>query len=114
MPYCANGYAQECPRPDCIGVGDVYACKFIQRINAWRELGEEAQIAKLASPTDAKILAAVRECPDRGSTLPPAEQMDCGCAELTYCAANKGAVPGRVTLRDCMDCRTVALSGPAD
>jgi hypothetical protein len=49
-------------------------------------------------------LALVAACPDRGSVLPHTLQPACGCAELTECRRGKGMFPGRVTLRDCLEC----------
>lgn len=55
------------------------------------------------------LLAAVRECPQRGSVLPVSQQPPCGCAEFTACRAGRGQRPGQVTLSECLVCRSEAL-----
>jgi hypothetical protein len=63
----------------------------------------------VATPSPA-LLAAVVNCPDRGSVLPVPLQSECGCGgELSECRAGKGTVPGRVTVRDCLGCRRRVL-----
>lgn len=72
------------------------------------------QVESAARPlVDPRVRDAVIACPDRGSVLPVSEQDDCGCRgrELTECRAGLGAKPGRVTLRDCLDCRSSKLFG---
>ncbi|WP_435005149.1 glycosyltransferase [Tundrisphaera lichenicola] len=68
-----------------------------------REWGE--LIRDVGSNPAAK-LARVAACPDRGGVLPLSMQDDCGCAgrELSECRAGRGAIPGRVTLRECIAC----------
>lgn len=56
-------------------------------------------------PERAALLARVAACPDRGPVLPVGLQPDCRCAELSECRAGRGAVPGRVALGDCLQCR---------
>jgi hypothetical protein len=56
----------------------------------------------------ARGLAAVHNCPDRGSVLPWADQPECGCAELSECRAGLGRA-GAVTLEECVRCRCGAL-----
>ena len=56
---------------------------------------------------DPAVRDAVNACPDRGGVLPISLQPDCGCqgGELSECRASKGAIPGRVTLQDCLACQ---------
>lgn len=58
------------------------------------------------------VLPLVMRCPSRGGVLPLSQQPDCGCTgkELSACAAGKGDIPGRVTLSDCITCRTEWLA----
>jgi hypothetical protein len=50
------------------------------------------------------VLAAVAACPDRGGILAASLQPECGCSELTECLAGRGAIPGQVSLQDCLSC----------
>lgn len=61
----------------------------------------------LCGLAESRRLALAAACPDRGGVLPISMQDDCGCRgkELSECRAGNGKVPGRVTLRDCLDCR---------
>jgi hypothetical protein len=56
------------------------------------------------APTLDDLLGAVATCPYRGGVLPHRLQAECGCGELSHCRAGCGAIPGRVTLRDCLAC----------
>jgi hypothetical protein len=60
------------------------------------------------------VLAAVRDCPDRGPVLPlsaqPYAEEGCQtCGELQECRAGRGARPGAVTTEECVRCRFEAL-----
>jgi hypothetical protein len=53
-----------------------------------------------------RVLACVHRGPEGGLVLLEDEQSCCGGgAERTQCRAGKGDRPGRVTLRECLDCR---------
>jgi hypothetical protein len=60
----------------------------------------------VAVAVDPAVRDRVITCPDRGPVLPILMQADCGCRgkEVSECRANKGNVPGHVTLRDCLAC----------
>jgi len=61
-----------------------------------------------ATPSiDPAVRDRVNACADRGSVLPISMQDDCGCVgrELSECRASQGKTPGRVTLRDCLECK---------
>lgn len=64
-------------------------------------------------PERRALLAAVASCPDRGPSLPVSLQPECRCAELYACRAGRGAVPGRVTTADCLECRAATQPSPA-
>lgn len=68
--------------------------------------------SRAAGPDQRTVLAAVNACPELGPSLPISQQPECGCAELYECRAGRGETPGRVTMGDCRDCRTVALTIP--
>jgi hypothetical protein len=59
----------------------------------------------------ARVLASIRDCPDRGDVFPHTQQPGCGCAELTACRAGKGRDPGKATTADCMRCQGAGTSG---
>jgi hypothetical protein len=67
----------------------------------------EAAVRRAAKWTRDRALGRVRDCPDRGPVLPLSLQ-PAGCCgpgpEVSACGAGKGAVPGRVTLADCLAC----------
>jgi hypothetical protein len=72
--------------------------------------GETPAAAVTRGPDRSELLARVRDCPDRGPVLPHTLQAEgCRCGELTACAAGRGRTPGRVTLRDCLECRAGAM-----
>ena len=73
-------------------------------------MSAEEQAARLGTPRpsiDPAVRDAVNACQDRGPVLPISMQDDCGCQgkELSECRRGKGAIEGRVTLRDCLDCQ---------
>lgn len=102
---------------DCLGQTTPALCA---EVEAGRP-GRADQLVRLAetgslgighgeTPEDVRAaLARVRECPDRGGVLPvPLQPEGCGrCGELSECRAGKGSVPGRVTLRECLECRAI-------
>jgi hypothetical protein len=59
----------------------------------------------------ARVLASIRDCPDRGDVFPHTQQPGCGCAELTECRGGKGPGrdPFRVTTADCLRCKAEEL-----
>src|SRR5579883_1497621 len=61
-----------------------------------------------------EVLAAISSCPDRGNVLPPSQQPECGCSELSECRAGRGRTPGLVTLPDCVACVISRLSQTDD
>jgi hypothetical protein len=67
-----------------------------------------------SSSTTQELLSLVSTCPDRGGVLPLSMQDDCGCKgkELSACNLGKGAISGRVTLADCLACRSAFLATP--
>lgn len=99
-----------CPGHPCAGSTDPGVCSHVERLAAWRKLPGDEQSRRLGSnrPTvDPAVRDAVNNCPSRGPVLPISMQDDCGCRgkELTECREGRGAIPGRVTLRDCLACR---------
>jgi hypothetical protein len=73
-------------------------------------MSAEEQASKLGQPrasVDPAVRDAINSCPSRGPVLPLSMQDDCGCQgkELSECRAGKGAMAGRVTLRDCLACQ---------
>ncbi len=89
-----------------------------RRLNAWRAVPHADQAARAEASTrtrlDPRLRDAVLACPDRGSVLPISQQDDCGCRgrELTECRAGQGALPGRVTLAECFECRASRAGAP--
>ena len=74
----------------------------------------EEQSSRLGTPRpaiDPAVRDAVNACTDRGPVLPISLQDDCGCLgkELSECRAGKGAIAGRVTLRDCLACQSQSV-----
>jgi glycosyltransferase involved in cell wall biosynthesis len=67
-------------------------------------------IRSLVPPTLAERLSCVRECPDRGNVLPISMQPEgCSkCGEKSECRSGKGEIPGRVSLRECLECVDLA------
>lgn len=64
---------------------------------------------------DPAVRDRVLSCPHRGKegglVLLEEEQSCCGGGEeRTACSAGKGARPGRVTLRECLECAAVATT----
>jgi len=107
---CPVAPAVQCPKSPCPGAADPAICAYLMALAAWRAVPsgqQEAPDPAVRPAIDPAIRDAVNACPDRGPVLPLSEQDDCGCRgrELTGCRAGKGARPGRVTLRDCLDCR---------
>ena len=114
IPTCpATG--RTCPVEPCPGATDPGVCDHWGRLAAWRAVpvAEQADRAGGAarSAIDPRVRDAVLGCADRGPVLPVAEQDDCGCRgrELSSCRAGRGVRPGRVTLRDCLDCQATRL-----
>jgi|GEM_PF-5408047 len=55
---------------------------------------------------DPSVRDKVNACPDRGAILSVSLQPEgCRCGELSECRAGRGKEPGKVTLRDCLDCQ---------
>ena len=107
---CPREPSFACPDDPCPGPGDPGVCSHLRRISGWRSLPAEVQSERIRDPArgiDPAVRDAVHACPDRGPVLPVSEQDDCGCRgrEVSLCRAGRGAKPGRVTLRDCLDCR---------
>ncbi|WP_435010385.1 hypothetical protein P12x_001648 [Tundrisphaera lichenicola] len=70
----------------------------------------QEQVARLSESRpqlNSALRDAVNQCPERGPILPISLQDDCGCQgrERSECRAGKGTSPGRVTLRECLDCQ---------
>ncbi len=113
-PTCSRHPEIRCRSAACSGAADPGVCSHLRRIEAWRQVGPEDQLRAATGPlqgVDPLVRDAVNACPDRGAVLPISEQDDCGCRgrELSACGAGRGRTPGRVTLRDCLDCRESAL-----
>lgn len=114
-PTCVR-FAQPCPMTSCRGREEPAACDSWRRLNAWRAVPHADQAARAEASTrtrlDPRLRDAVLACPDRGSVLPISQQDDCGCRgrELTECRAGQGALPGRVTLAECFECRASVLA----
>ena len=104
---CPRRPGLACPGSSCPGESDPGACAQVAALAAWRALGldEQADRSARRPAIDPAVRDAVKACPDRGPVLPLSQQPECGCAELTECRAGRGARPGRVTLRECLDCR---------
>jgi hypothetical protein len=101
---CPSGNSTICPGRD-----NLAACSEIARLADWRRLSRAEQVARISQPRvalDPRVRDTVNACPDRGGVLPVSEQADCGCqgVELTECRAGRGRIPGRVTLRECLEC----------
>jgi hypothetical protein len=97
---------------------------FLEARAAWRKLTFDEQVAWFAAdakssgqeePSSATLDPVVRDavlaCPHRGAegglVLLEDEKSCCGGgAERTSCSAGKGERPGRVTLRECLACKT--------
>ena len=108
---CPRFESVRCPVSPCPGMSDPGACSHLAALVAWRKMSPEEQVGRLGSsrPTiDPAVRDAVNACPSRGPVLPISLQDDCGCRgkEVSECRAGKGKVPGRVTLRDCLECRS--------
>jgi hypothetical protein len=111
-PRCPVLPAVFCPDLPCPGAESPGVCRHLAALSAWRALEPDEQIARLSMPRpaiDPAIRDAVNLCPDRGPVLPISMQDDCGCRgrELSACQAGKGEIPGRVTLRDCLACKSL-------
>ena len=107
---CPNVEGARCPSTTCPGATDSGVCSHLGALASWRTMTVADQVARLGGPRsaiDPAVLAAVNGCVWRGPTLPISMQDDCGChgKELTECRAGQGKIAGRVTLRDCLDCR---------
>ena len=99
-----------CPAVPCPGLSDPGPCAQLAALAKWRGMSHEEQLAALGTPPpliDPAVRDAVNACPARGPVLPLSMQDDCGCRgkELSGCREGKGAIPGRVTLRDCLACQ---------
>jgi hypothetical protein len=107
---CPTILGLRCPVAPCPGTADPGVCSHFEGLGAWRIMSTEEQVGRLNSPrtsVDPAVRDAVNRCSSRGSVLPISMQDDCGCLgkERTECRAGRGAVPGRVTLRECLDCQ---------
>ncbi len=107
---CPRVAGMLCPASPCPGTADLGVCSHVERLLAWRRLSTDEQAGRLGDPGPAvppEIRDAVNSCPSRGPVLPISMQDDCGCLgkELSECREGRGAIPGRVTLRDCLACR---------
>ena len=109
-PTC-DRTGEPCPTSPCPGLTDFRACEHWRRLAAWRAVPEDDQRDRTRTALDPRVRDAVIACPDRGSVLPISEQEDCGCRgrELTACRAGRGVAPGKVTLRNCLDCQADRL-----
>jgi hypothetical protein len=111
---CAHCPVVEGP---CLGERASRLCELAAtRPDYRRLLVEQARrIAEVGgrSPTLDDLLAAVATCRHRGEVLPHHLQAECGCGELNHCRAGHGAIPGRVTLRDCLACVSARLTDEA-
>ena len=115
-PACPHLSGLGCPSTPCPGRSDSGVCAHLGSLASWNRLTTEEQTRRLGHPRvpiDPLVRDAVNDCPWRGSVLPISLQDDCGCLgkELTECRAGRGAIAGRVTLRDCLDCRSPGLTG---
>ncbi len=107
---CPGFAGLRCPESPCPGGSNPGICQHLARLAAWRSLTPDEQARRLSATraaVDPAVRDAVNACPDRGPVLPLSLQDDCGCLgkELSECRAGKGAIPGRVTLRDCLTCQ---------
>jgi hypothetical protein len=107
---CRYSTGLSCPGHPCPGATDPGVCSHLKTLADWRKLTLDDQAGKLAiprAPIDPAVRDAVNACPSRGPVLPLSMQDDCGCRgqELSECRQDRGAVPGRVTLRECLACR---------
>jgi len=109
---CPRKPGATCPTSPCPGSADPGVCSHVAALAAWRALGDDEQADRSARrpAIDPAVRDAVNACPDRGPVLPVSLQPPCGCAELSGCRAGKGAMPGRVTLRDCLACRGAGIT----
>ena len=103
------------PATPCIGerlprlctLPDYYGYLVAMPDPGWRPPTDPTELGPEPVPN---LRDAVLACPDRGDVLPVSLQPECGGGgELSECRAGKGTVPGRVTLRDCLNCRSEAL-----
>lgn len=105
---CPRVEGLSCSTSSCPGLIDPGVCQHLAGLTVWRGLTAVDQFASLESrrPTlDPAVRDAVLACLDRGPVLPVSMQPECGCAELTECRAGRGKVAGRVTLRECLECK---------
>jgi glycosyltransferase involved in cell wall biosynthesis len=86
---------KEGTRPDAKAIVQA-RCSLDRFGREWTDL-----IASLAAP---ERRARVLGCPHRGNVLPVSEQPECGCGELSECRDGHGTIPGRVSVRECLDC----------
>lgn len=90
---------------------------------AWRAKSEAEQIEwfnehpTVGTPKMAAVDPAIRDrvnsCPDRGSELPVSAYITEGCCTgptRFECRAGKGIVSGQPTLRDCLECQSIAIN----
>jgi hypothetical protein len=109
-PNCLRDQDLQCPGRDCPGRTDSAVCDHLKALQVWRRMTIEDQTERIGTPqaaVDPVVRDAVNACPSRGPVLPISLQDDCGCRgkELSECREGRGAIPGRVTLRDCLNCR---------
>jgi hypothetical protein len=107
---CPRAEGLACPSTPCPGRSSPEVCSHLASLSTWRSMSTDEQIGRLGRPRptiDPAVRDAVNACPDRGPVLPISLQDDCGCRgkELSECRAGQGAIPGRVTLRDCLTCK---------
>ena len=111
MIPCRHRPGASCVVEACPGRTDPGVCRHLEALAANRALSPAQRRARdLASRGElaSAVRDAVNACTDRGPVLPISLQDDCGCRgkEVSECRAGKGKVPGRVTLRDCLECRS--------
>jgi hypothetical protein len=110
MSTCPRISGLSCPSHPCPGMAASGVCSHLKALGDWRKLSTEEQVGQFGSPRpaiDPAVRDAVNACLSRGPVLPISMQDDCGCRgkELSECRQGRGTIPGRVTLRDCLDCR---------
>jgi len=110
---CPRKAGARCPTSPCPGASDPGVCAHVAALDAWRALSDDEQATRSARrpAIDPAVRDAVNACPHRGPVLPVSQQPECGCAELSECRSGRGARPGRVTLRECLDCQGQGCEG---
>ena len=107
---CPRVAGTTCSGTPCPGRADPGICSHLAALAAWRKMSHEDQLGKLGPPRpaiDPAVRDAVNTCSARGTVLPISMQDECGCRgkELSECREGRGAIAGRVTLRDCLACK---------